>query len=201
MWGQGASSMVTRFFCHCVLLMKAYSLRGNEWALSQLACLPLTQIPKNVGSSNGRRPDQIELNIRRRASCTGSKSDWENQRRHVAAFKTGMTWHLGGNSYLLRGLGSVPPRLICFCWLPKIWLLYLTQSPASVADNMPAFKIKVKWGKEVFSDVEVILKFWGNFCVFSYLDFQGQHRWGAHGVQGSAYGSYWCAGNFFVIFF
>ena len=25
--------------------------------------------------------------------------------------------------------------------------------------SMPAFKIKVKWGKEVFSDVEVIPKF------------------------------------------
>ena len=113
--GGEASSMVTRFFCHCVLLMKAYSLRGNEWALSQLACLPLTQIPKNVGSSNGRRPDQIELNIRRRASCTGSKSDWENQRRHVAAFKTGMTWHLSGNLYLMKGKGAVSPRLFSYC--------------------------------------------------------------------------------------
>ena len=82
------------------------------------------------------------------------------------------------------------PKFDSYTW-PKVPLLLQTTCPPS--------RSRLSGGRRC----SVMLRWFPNSeetCVFfSYLDFQGQHRWGAHGVQGSAYGSYWCAGNFFAI--
>ena len=51
--------------------------------------------------------------------------------------------------------GHLPPTFILLLHPPPSSILHLPSLQSSQCYKMPSFKIKVKWGKEVFQDVEV----------------------------------------------